>query len=380
MTTTTKRAARGSGSVVERPVGSGVWRLRYRQESTGREIQKTFHGSRAGAARELRRLLNETAPPTPDRVVMTFGDLLDEWLAYGRTVTGRPWARKTAAENRRQVDVRIKPVLGAVPLDDLKPADLERTYLAWQDASCGRALADSSVHKLAALIGSALSFAFRREYIDRNPADRAVAPAQPKSTAKAPTAGELLNLIKAGRFFGHDMDKAIVLGAVTGARRSEVAALLWGDLDLESGRVRIERQVVEVAGAMTIEPTKTGAQYIARLSKSDLAVLVHVLGVPGPSNTYVINGGTEPVRPDVLTDRFTSVRRDANVPGVTFHSLRHFWSSAKLAGGVPVHDVAEGRWTSTRMVLDTYGHGTEEGSDQLAAVSVLPGLTVGSSA
>jgi integrase len=94
---------------------------------------------------------------------------------------------------------------------------------------------------------------------------------------------------------------------------------------------------------------------------------------PDPADTYVIDGGTEPVNPGVLSDRFTSVRRLAHVRGVTFHSLRKYFATTLLSAEVPVHAVARaGGWKSTRMVLNVYGRATKSGADQAADVELLP--------
>jgi hypothetical protein len=92
----------------------------------------------------------------------TFGTVLTEWLDYGRTQQGKRWAPRTADDNRSQVENRIRPALSEIPLADLSADHLERQYAVWTDVD---GLSDNSVHRFAALISSALSFAVRRRYI-----------------------------------------------------------------------------------------------------------------------------------------------------------------------------------------------------------------------
>ena len=101
------------------------------------------------------------------------------------------------------------------------------------------------------------------------------------------------------------------------------------------------------------------------------------LGQPGPADTYVIDGGIEPVRPNVITDRFTSVRGLAHLRGVTFHSLRHFYGTSLLNAGVSSHDAAAGVWATPRMLMEVYGHATKSGADKAAAVELLPTVAHG---
>ncbi len=365
----------GTGSLTETAPGSGVWRYRYRLD--GKQLRATF-GSKAEPltrkqAERAVRNLEPTAPAAAAAAASsggpTFGDVLTEWLDYGRTKQGKRWAPRTADENRSQVENRIRPALGEIRLADLSADHLERQYAAWTDVD---GLSDNSVHRFAALISSALSFAVRRRYIAASPATVSVAPAATKSTKKIPTADEVAKLLHSGLDYGKDMGPAIALAVFTGARAGEVAALRWADVDLKHGRIRIDKAATEVDGKVSIKSTKTGDERTARVEGRNLAVLQEVLGKAGPADTYVIDGGTEPVNPGVLSDRFVCVRGAAHVRGATFHQLRKFYVTQLLAAGVPAHAVAlTVGWKSTRMI-DTYATATKSGVDAAAAVDLLP--------
>jgi hypothetical protein len=47
------------------------------------------------------------------------------------------------------------------------------------------------------------------------------------------------------------------------------------------------------------------------------------------------NGGTEPINPGKLSDRFVSVRGLAHLRNIGFHSLRKYFVTSLLAAGVP---------------------------------------------
>ena len=103
-----------------------------------------------------------------------------------------------------------------------------------------------------------------------------------------------------------------------------------------------------------------------------MAVLNVVLD-PGKPEHYVIGNSAKPVNPNHLTDGFTSVRGLAHVRGVTFKSLRHYWTTSMADAGVPMKDIASGRWKSDRMAREVYGrHATLAGSDKMAEVELLP--------
>jgi integrase len=347
-----------------------VWRYRYRVD--GRQLRKTF-GTKAEplSRKQAERAVRNMEPATPAPAVKdgrTFGDVLTEWLDYGRTTQGKHWAPRTADDNRRQVETRIRPALGDIRLPDLTPLRLEQLYEEWTDEG----LSDNTAHRYAAVISSALSLAVRREYIEVSPAARAVAPAATKSTKKIPNADEVGRLLIAAAEYGKDMAPAIALAALTGARAGEVCALRWADIDLKRGRVLVNKSAYEVGGKVGIKHTKTEEQHVARIEGGNLVGLQAVLGKPGDPDTYVIGGETEPVNPGVISDRFVSVRGAAHIRNVTFHQLRKYIATTWHQAGVPGRAIADMiGWKSTRM-LDVYVGATESGYDAAAAVELLP--------
>ena len=121
---------------------------------------------------------------------------------------------------------------------------------------------------------------------------------------------------------------------------------------------------------MSIKGTKTGDERTAKIKDRNLAVLQTVCQ-SGPADTYVIDGGTEPVNPGVRIDRFVCVRGAAHVRGVTFHSLRKYIATRWHLAGVPDRVIADSiGWKSTRM-LDVYVRSTHSGADAAAAVELL---------
>jgi integrase len=365
-----KVSAYGTGSLSETAPSSGVWRYRYRAD--GRQVRATF-GSKAEplSRKQAERRVRNLDPTTPAPVVKDgrmVGDVLTEWLDYGRTTQGKQWAPRTADDNRKQVESRIRPALGDIRLADLTAAKLENVYTSWS----ADGLSDNSMHRYAALISSALSFAVRRDYIEASPATKAVAPAATKSTKRIPTAKEVAKLLRAAEEFGKDMAAAIAIAVLTGARAGEVAALRWRDINLKRGTILIDKSATEVDGVVTIKGTKTGDERIARVENGNLAVLREKIGKPGDPDAFVIDGGTEPINPGIISDRFVKVRSLAHVRNIGFHSLRKYYVTSLLSAGVPDHAVAlTVGWKSTRMI-DTYAGATKSGFDAAAAVELLP--------
>src|SRR5580704_11948255 len=99
-----ERRTPGTGTMRERPVGSGRWQLRAFagvDELTGkpRQVTKTFVGTEAKAKVALGRFVTEVADDKFEPNTATLGQLLDKWLEAA-TVSQRP---RTLEENRRKI-------------------------------------------------------------------------------------------------------------------------------------------------------------------------------------------------------------------------------------------------------------------------------------
>jgi len=56
---------------------------------------------------------------------------------------------------------------------------------------------------------------------------------------------------------GRPLYPVAVIGLATGMRRGEIAALRWGDIDLEGGKVRVERSLEQTNAGLAYKAPKT---------------------------------------------------------------------------------------------------------------------------
>lgn len=375
------RQAYGSGSMTER--GPGVWRLRVMVN--GKQRQETFRGTEAAARKRLRNLApgeEKAGVASPVGDGRTFGDLLTKWLAHIKT---RGRAPKTIDENRREIESRIRPRLGHIAISKLTAEDLDSAYSAWLEE-----LSPSSVHRHAAVISAALTQGVKWGWIDTSPATRASSPSA-TTTRKlvTPTTQQVATLIKAAQSDDPVMAAAIALAFVTGARRGELAALRWSDVDLHAGTVRIERSLTQVGRDLSEKSTKTNRGRIVAIDARTMALLerhrVWQVSLskqaesPLVADAYLLSdnaNGARPMQPSKITDRFTALREKVDMSSIRFHDLRHANVSEQLAAGIdPATVSARAGHASTRMTLDRYAHALPAGGTAAAEVlgALLPG-------
>ncbi|MGD0322058.1 MAG: site-specific integrase [Acidimicrobiales bacterium] len=376
---------RGAGTLTERR--PGTWRLRAyagRDPITDNPIQitRTFVGSPTAARKALAKLVTEVEAGKFDRTKVTVGQLLDRWLAHIEAVgKARP---KTVCEYRRKIDGRIRPALGDVRLNRLEPDTLDAWYQRW----LAEGLSPSTVRIYHSILSASCHQAVKWGWLDRAPTDRASAPTPRSPTMKVPTPAQLSALVKSAERADPVLAAAIALAALTGARRGELVALRWSDIDLEAGLVRIERAITVIDGAPHEGPTKTHQARQVALDPVGVETLrrhwrfvverSELVESPLVEDPYVLSYqahcGTS-VGPDTLTHRFKALCRKLEAAVDTkrypfhFHELRHFSVTTLLAAGVDLRTVAErhGHAQAT-MTLNRYAHALPERDRAAAAV------------
>ena len=80
-------------------------------------------------------------------------------------------------------------------------------------------------------------------WLVRNPVSDATRPEVPLVAMDPPDAGDIRRLLVLARETDPELGRWLDVAAATGARRGEIRALRWSDIDLDRQTVRIERSV-----------------------------------------------------------------------------------------------------------------------------------------
>lgn len=173
-----------------------------------------------------------------------------------------------------------------------------------------------------------------------------------------------------------------MLAAATGARRSELLALHWSDIDEASARMTISRALVNGPNGLVVKDTKThGVRRVALDPKTAEVLAEHRRRAEKASNAcdvvmardaYVFShepDSSAPWRPDSTTRAFRLLVKRAGTPGVRLHDLRHYVATRLLAAGVDVRTVA-GRLghRNASTTLNVYAHFVQDADVEAAAV------------
>lgn len=356
-----------------------------RDPGTGKRRRSSHSGfaTRDEAEQKLAELVDSKyrgAYVEPSR--LGFGDWLEkEWLpAAGPTL--KP---STAALYGVLVGAYVKPRLGAVPLQKLSAAHLNRFYagLLADGRRDGRGgLSPTSVRNIHRVIHRALRDAVRWDLIARNPAEVADPPRTERSGAKAWTAEQVAAFI-AGT--GDDEDAALWLVLVTsGVRRGEALGLMWDDLDLDAGRLIVRRTLSYVGRVATLAEPKTArsSRTVALPAVTVSALRAHrarqgeirlAVGPDYDSRGFVFaKPDGAPLSPATVTRRFKRLAEKLELPALSVHGLRHSYATVALRSGVPAKVTQEQLGHSNiATTLDLYSHNVpglqEEAAETVAA-------------
>ena len=361
------------------------WELRAfagRDPGTGRRVYvtRTFRGGKREAEEALARLVAEVSGGGHASQDTTVADLLRNWLEHAQpnlsptTARGYDWIARTY----------ILPSLGSRPLSRLRTADLDRFYggLLSGGGQDGKALSPATVRQVHAILRRALEQALRWGWLTTNPAALASPPRVRATVVEAPEPEDIVRLIDAALADDADFGTYLHVAAMTGARRGELCALQWRDVDDTTHAVLIRRNVVEGArGALVIKDTKTHAARRVALDRTTATLLAAhreralaraaATGLNLRPDAFLFSNaitGDAPWVPNEVTKRFIRLRNKIGADKVRLHDLRHFAATRLLAAGVPVRTVS-GRLghANAATTLGVYAHFVESSDRDAAA-------------
>ena len=259
---------------------------------------------------------------------MTLSDWIEQWLAsYAEPTLRESTVRGYRSDIRRHID----PALGNKMLRSITQRDVQKFYNALgrkkYKASDGseRQLADATVRGVHMLLHEIMEAAVRSRLIVQNPTDGTVIPKLNRPPMKILNEEQLDRFMEAIRaeplwydFFYTEI--------TTGLRRGEICGLKWCDLDETNGTLKICRSIHSApGGALEVGNPKTekGTRTIL-LPASTLHVLKERRKTA--LTEWIFPSLLEPEKPTAPSaayHRLKVILKDAGLPDIRFHDLRH---------------------------------------------------------
>jgi integrase len=315
-----------------------------------------------GAAREAEkartRLLAQVDEKRNPRTRATMNQLLDRYLEV----------LDVEASTKRSyvgyVNNHIRPMLGTTSVADVDAEALESFYAVLRRCRqhcVGRkaaghgcvGLADSTIRQIHWIVSGALSAAVRWRWVAFNQADQARKPGLPQPNPKPPSAEDAARLVNEAWEIDEEWGAYVWVAMTTGARRAELCAIHWSDLNLDSGVLHLHRALyADDDGVLREKDTKTHQQRRVALDEETVEVLLGHrelrkqllldLGLDWNPEAYVFTlapDGSRPLAPDTATHRFERIAEKLAIDR-NLHSLRHYTATELITAGVDPRTVA----------------------------------------
>ncbi len=337
---------KGSVYKAEAPSGRTSWRYqidagrdedgnRIRVSKSGFRLEREANDALQDKMRELRA--------GPVRTSGTLAEYLDQWLPYH--TKAKPLSPTTAGRYESLL-AHATGALGRVPLKDLTVFMFDDLYIKLSET-----LSAKTVREVHSVVHVALKRAVKTKLLPFNPADGCDLPRVDQHEAVALNVDQLAAYQQAAA--GKWADLVIRLAAATGARRGELLACRWSDLNWASSKLRIERSLYQVKKQIGIKPTKTRQARVVTIPPSLVEYLkIHreqqqqdraMFGPDYRADLDLIfcepDGDFR--KPDSVSWTARDIAIKAGLKGVSLHSLRHTHASALLAAGVPIANVSK---------------------------------------
>ena len=255
---------------------------------------------------------------------MTLGEWLEVWLAECAGPAVRP---STFEGYRAYVRDKIVPYLGDKEIRKVTAGDVQRLYrkLKKEGGADGGPLAGATVRRIHGVLHQAMGVAVDRHLIVKNPTKDVTLPKKestPRTILNDAQLEQFMEAIKQDRQW-HDF---FYLEITTGLRRGELCGLMWSDFDEKKGTLSIRRTLHgKRGGGYYVGDTKTGkGRRIIRLPPSTVQLLTERKRTAVSQWIFPEPLAPEkPVRPSAAYYWMKRILREAGLPEIRFHDLRH---------------------------------------------------------
>ena len=377
------KRANGEHSIYQRADGKWCAAIVCDDPATGRRSRTVLYGrTRTEVRGKLKAAAERAEAGAPVRDAKA---AVSTWLAQWRATTLAASNRKATTKELYEIlckrHLEVEP-FGAIPLDRLRPSDIDGLILALKD----KGLADATVQRIFTVLRVALAGAVRDGLIARNPAASVKQPSVARKEARYLSPAEVASLLRAAKDSRYHCLLALI--AATALRRGEAAALRWKDLDLSAGTLQVCGTLSRTGGKLVVTAPKTAkSRRTLPLSPSVVTMLeAHRKRQAAErkragsvwvetDHVFTTESGTS-VEPHNILRAVMVAAADAALADVGVHTLRHSAATTWLENGVHLKAVSEllGH-ASIAITADIYGHVSDETArGAMAALSDAIGL------
>ena len=207
------------------------------------------------------------------------------------------------------------------------------------------------------------------ELLDKNPNLKATKPKKEKNERRYYDLEQVSNLLSCLEKESIKVKALITLALDSGARRSEICALRWNDIDFNTNYLKIDNSLKVVKGVLDEKEAKTQAsKREIMISNATIKVLKEYkewqdeykkqMGSSWKENNRVfVSKFGDYMHPDTCDKIISKLIIKYNLPHITFHELRHTSASVLIHKGINPKAVSQRLGhASTDITMEIYSH------------------------
>lgn len=296
---------------------------------------------------------------------MTIQQLCDEYEKYHATET-----RKTSHDSvMKTLRLRVLPILGSCKFDKLSQPMLANWKIEIDKQDISFKTKQNAYKTLSAL----LNYAVKMDYLPKNPL---IALGNFKDLTVIDKPAEKLHYYTSEQFckFIREAEKHtdtitdwgyyvfFNIAFYTGARKGEINALKWSDID--GNIMHIRRSIAKkLKGGDVESPPKNKSSY------RDLQIPVPLMEILNEhkerqraatrlfTENFRVCGGEQPLRDTSIENHNKAFAKAAGLPHIRIHDYRHTHASVLVNEGINIQEIARRLGhTNVQMTWNTYSH------------------------
>lgn len=370
------RRPAGDGSIFKRVDGRWEGRIVVGHKNDGTPIYRSAFGK---TQKELLPKFNKlkeayAGVELTEDSLMTLGQWIDKWLDEHKSGIIRP---STFASYKRYSDSYIKPRLGHRKLTQITSREIQEMYNSLKhegrinsNEEMGTELANSTVRSIHMLLHEALDGAVREGLIPRNPTDGTTIPRLVKTEKTVLLESQIEKFMKTieNDEVWHDL---FFMELMTGLRRGEICGLKWNDIDEKNRILHVRKTIKYEKKQLIVGETKTNEgnrKIVLPASVMDMLMKRKEKSISEWIFPKSLNP-TMPIDPASAYRRLKEILKEADLPDMRFHDLRHTFATHAAASGIDPRTLAGilGH-TKPSFTLDAYTHVTTDMQKRAAGI------------
>ncbi len=357
----TGRRGRGEGALYQRK--DRRWSGSIEIEGQGKRKRKYFYGETKQEVQDKvnTALYEQKQGKLATGPQQTVEQYLEDWL---ENVHKHKIRDSSYAVYRQLLNNHVLPAFGHVKLQKLTTRHIDTLYVS----KLKEGYASETIRAIHRMLHAAFDDAVRWKRISSNVCDDVKPPRPEQHETQTLTKEQSKQLLEADK--EHRLRALLTLALATGMRRGELLGLEWRDIDFEERSLYIQRTINRIGkkGIVVSEPKTVKSKSKIMLPQFAIDALQShreqqeekrkEAGKAWYENDLVFpNSIGKFLEPGRLHIWFKKLLKEAGLPDMRFHDLRHSAATILLGMGVHPKLVQELlRHSNISMTMDRYSH------------------------